>query len=266
MKRLLLHKLPETEKKRLDETSEGDFSTLIEESTVFVDGVGKPLVVYVEDAINLDKLAFLLKSVEYDHTSRTGGMKTISRVFGYQPRITIRRDFCTEASFNTDYPEAYDEVMRCGVEGSIQYATYFPGLYQQHCEKSTSLPKKEYLIPGTPFTSGIINKNNQLRYHFDSGNIKNVWSQMIVMKKNTSGGYLSLPEYGVGIRLANNSIFLFDGQSILHGVTPIKMLNPDSYRISVVYYSLQGMWKCLGSEEELARIKKVKTDREHKRT
>jgi len=251
-------------KKRLDETSEDDIHVLFEDSTVFEDENGKPLIVYVEDALDLNKLSFMLKSVEYDQTSRTGGMKTISRVFGYQPRITIRRDFCTEASFNTDYPKAYEEIIRSGIEASFQYAKHNPEIYEEHLKRIVGL-KGEYVIPNTPFTSGIINKNNQLRYHYDSGNIKGVWSNMIVMKKNVEGGYLSLPEYGVGMRLANNSIFLFDGQSILHGVTPIKMLNPDSYRISVVYYSLQGMWKCLGAEEELKRIRSVKTERELKR-
>jgi len=115
------------------------------------------------------------------------------------------------------------------------------------------------------FTSGIVNENNPLKYHFDTGNFKDVFSCMVVFKNGVENGFLSLPEYDVGFQLPNNSIFLFDGQGILHGVTPITRQTPESYRYSVVYYSLKRMWQCLEIDEELARIRKKKTSRERAR-
>ena len=88
---------------------------------------------------------------------------------------------------------------------------------------------------------------------------------MVAFKSNTKGGYLSLPQYGVGFEIANNSLMLFDGQKILHGVTPFKLLSKAAYRISIVYYSLQQMWKCEPLNAELARIKDVRTELEKKR-
>ena len=55
---------------------------------------------------------------------------------------------------------------------------------------------------------------------------------------------------------------MFDGQGIMHGVTPITYESPLSYRYSIVYYSLKQMWKCLTIDEELVRIRNKKTQRE----
>ena len=88
---------------------------------------------------------------------------------------------------------------------------------------------------------------------------------MVAFKSNTKGGYLSIPEYDIGLEIANNSILLFNGQKILHGVTPFKLLSKNAYRYSIVYYTLQQMWKCEPITKELARIKDERTKLEKKR-
>lgn len=267
MKILQLEKR-EFEQKRFDVPSESDFKTLVKESTIVKDDVGQTLIAYIENAFDLSLLFASLKNIRYEETGRTNGLPTISRVFGYQPRIAIRRDFCTATKLNSESPDTFELLKQAAFTASCHYKATNPGLHQVHMEMMEKILPNWRISDGevkTPFTSGIINKNNQLRYHLDSGNFKNVWSAMFVMKGNTDGGYISIPEYDIGFELANNSLFLFDGQSILHGVTPIKMNAMDSYRISVVYYSLAGMWKCLEPKEELARIRKVKTLREEKR-
>jgi len=121
-------------------------------------------------------------------------------------------------------------------------------------------------MEGTPFTSGIVNKNNPLKYHHDSGNFKNVLSNMIVLKRGVKGGRLSCPEYDIKFECDDNCVVIFDGAQILHGVTPIiKPEGEETYRYSVVYYSLEQMWKCDSVNEEVKRIRKVKKEREFKR-
>jgi hypothetical protein len=254
--------------KQFDVPSEDHFKTLIKESTIIKDTNGQTQIAYVENAHDLSLLFSSLKTIRYEETGRTNGLPTISRVFGYQPRIAIRRDFCTATKLNSESPDTFDLLKQAAMVASNHYKETNPGLHEVHMEMMEKILPNWRISEGeqkTPFTSGIINKNNQLRYHYDSGNFKNVWSAMFVMKGNVDGGYISIPEYNIGFELANNSLFLFDGQSILHGVTPIKMNSMESYRISVVYYSLAGMWKCLEPKEELARIRKVKTLREEKR-
>jgi hypothetical protein len=88
---------------------------------------------------------------------------------------------------------------------------------------------------------------------------------MVAFKSNIKGGYLSIPEYDVGLEIATNSVLLFDGQKILHGVTPIKLLNKNSYRFTIVYYTLKSMWNCEPLSKEVARYKKRRTEIERKR-
>ena len=214
---------------------------------------------------NLSGLARGLRSIRYDKSGRTGGLPSISRTFGYQPRITLRRDFCTSASLNQEEPGVYSLIQQAGKIAAGYYEKHSVNVYKEHMALSNKVLPQYRMEAGVPFTSGIINKNNQLRYHFDSGNFKNVWSAMFVFKKDIAGGFLSCPEYDIGFELKNNSLLLFDGQSILHGVTEFKLMTPSAYRISIVYYSLAGMWKCFTPDEELARIRKIKTMRETKR-
>ena len=145
------------------------------------------------------------------------------------------------------------------------YALHNTELYQEHLATTHENIVDDFSLPDVPFTSGIINDNNPLCYHFDSGNFKNVWSAMIVLKHKTSGGYLAMPEYDLMCEVANHSIFFFDGQSILHGVTPIKKLASDSRRFSLVYYSLQSMWNCQPLREEIARARTRREEVEQKR-
>jgi hypothetical protein len=87
----------------------------------------------------------------------------------------------------------------------------------------------------------------------------------VAFKKGVEGGRLCCPEFGIKFEIEDNTLLVFDGQSILHGVTPIKKLHPDAYRYTIVYYSLQQMWRCDTVNEEIYRIRKVKKAREFKR-
>ena len=135
----------------------------------------------------------------------------------------------------------------------------------KHAEVTGEKVLGEYKIPKTPFTSGIVNKDNQLKYHFDTGNFKEVYSAMLVLKRDIAGGHLSIPEFDMGIELKNNSLFMFDGQGLLHGVTPIFKKTARAVRYSIVYYSMRQMWNCLPITDELIRIRKKKAERENNR-
>ena len=121
------------------------------------------------------------------------------------------------------------------------------------------------------YKSGIINKNNELKYHFDAGNFKGVMSNMVAFKGDVEGGHLAIPELDIALEIADNTLTIFNGQEILHGVTPIETQNEQSYRYTVVYYSLEQMWKCEPIDDEIVRIResqqvkeKTRIDPEHK--
>lgn len=133
------------------------------------------------------------------------------------------------------------------------YRAINPKLYERHHELSKRV-NPDYIINNAIYTSGIVNKNNPLFYHFDSGNFKNVWSGMITFKQDIEGGDLHFPGLNIKFVLNDNAVIFFDGQSLVHGVTPIVMQNKDAYRYTTVYYSMEQMCKCLSMKEELARV------------
>src|SRR5260221_500728 len=120
-------------------------------------------------------------------------------------------------------------------------------------------------MPGSVFTSGIINQDNPLQYHYDAGNFEGTWSVMAVFKEQVSGGHLILPEFNVKLACQDSSIVVFDGQSELHGVSPIRKMAEEAYRFSVVFYALEALCKCGTPKEELRRAQIQRTKVEMKR-
>lgn len=243
---------------------ETDYDVLITEPCI---GVEDGEIKFIYDFLDYDSIPLIqaLKRIKYPETKRADGLISRSRVFGWKPRVTMRADYCSQASLAGDFPEENKVVVSLAKMIEEKYFKYDPKVHARHKELVEEKIKNTFRIDGTVFTSGIINKNNPLNYHYDAGNFKKVYSCMPVFKNDVRGGHLALPEYGLGIELKNNSLLMFDGQSIIHGVTPIKYNNENGFRFSVVFYSLLQMWKCLDLDDELARIKNLKTKREKDR-
>lgn len=247
----------------------GDYATFIDQSTIVLEN-DQPRIVYIElDEIGEDATPVVdaLQRVKFESRGqrRTSGLLGMTRALGWHPRRTLRADFCHLSKLAEENPADHKVVCDYAQQVSTWYERYNPALYGQHQTIMQEHINPDYQIPQSVFTSGVINKDNSLPYHFDTGNFADVWSCMLVFKHRVQGGYLSVPEFGLGFQLKNNSLFMFDGQGILHGVTPITKTHHTAYRYSIVYYSLQQIWNCLPLDEELIRIRKVKTEREQKR-
>jgi hypothetical protein len=243
---------------------EGDYHTLIRENTLVYEG-DTLMIAYIELDLDCTAIVNALNRIHYSKSYRTAGLPTTSRIFGFDPRKALRKDYCSSTALATEQPEEHAIVCDYAAKVSDYYQSLNPDLYGQHAATTEEHVHGDYRIKQSPFTSGIINKNNPLKYHFDTGNFADVWSAMLVFKHQVTGGYLSVPEYGLGFQLKHNSLFLFDGQGLLHGVTPIKRHSPDAFRYSIVYYSLRQMWNCQPLSEELLRIREKRVEREEKR-
>jgi hypothetical protein len=252
---------------------ESDTTKVISEPAIFTEN-GKVVMVYGKIHITaegggcgriVEEIRNACKTIKYEKSDRTGGLKSESRIFGFKPRRVIRGDYCSSTQLGMQYPKEHAAIANFGVLFTRLYDTHAPDVFRNHFALVHSEVRPEWVIPGTVFTSGIINKNNQLKYHLDSGNFKDCMSCMLVLRRDTEGGMLSLPEFDLRLDLQDSTYLIFDGQSILHGVTPINKLNKNSYRYTLVYYALQQMCRCLAPEEELKRIRSLKKQREEKR-
>jgi len=195
---------------------------------------------------------------------RSEGLPHTSRTFAYMPRVTTRRDYCTTAKLAMEFPDTHNAVVRGARVIGRYYQAINPLLFEEHRRQAERV-SDEYQIEEGPFTSGIINRNNQLRYHFDKGNFEGVWSAMLGFKRDIGGGNLALPEFDIAAEICDRSLFLFDGQGILHGVTPIRRMSVSAERYTIVYYSMKLMWNCEPLGSELDRIRRKRTFREYKR-
>lgn len=245
---------------------ESDFNLLIDENTTIRDeDTGEIILVYMKLKEGVNELRNAIIDLKYVKGRRAQGLKAYDKIFGYMSRIGFQNDYCSTAGFARENPKNHKIVCDYGDKLGDLYSEMVPGMYDKHSKIVAEKVKPDWILGRSPFTSGVINKNNQLNYHFDSGNFKDVFSNMIAFRSKIEGGRLSIPEYDIGLEIDDSTVTLFDGQKILHGVTPIQYLSPESYRFTIVYYSLSQMWKCTTPKEELERIKRVKTERNQKR-
>lgn len=241
-----------------------DVNTLIKEDVIiYVDN--EPVVLYKKLDEDTSGLRWAVKNTNYITGKRSRGLVSTSAIFGFRPRLAMRQDYCSATSMATDQKKQHYVISSFAKELVGYYKQYFPERYEFHTKLVEEKVMEDWTIGGSPFTSGIVNKNNQLKYHFDSGNFKGVLSNMVVLKKDVAGGYLIIPELDIALEVADNTLTIFNGQEILHGVSTIEYDNEHAYRYSAVYYSLEQMWKCEPLDDEIARIRKLKTERERKR-
>lgn len=238
-----------------------DFEHLVEESVdVVVDGA-LGIAFRVLPAVPPGLLE-ACQAIAYQETARTDGLVTQSRTLGSLPRVTLRRDFCTKASMATQHPAEHAVFCRAAAAAAKVYRDANPASFERQ-EQEVARVLSEWRLPGAPaFTSGIVNKNNSLRYHCDSGNFKGLWSAMYAFSFDTTGGELVVPELGLAFSFARPALILFDGAANIHGVTPIVRKSSMSYRYSIVFYAMKQLCNCLPAAGELQRIRQVKTRRE----
>lgn len=250
--------------------NEKDCSNIIDfDCLIYVDGI--PKIAYLTIPNELTK--YVRKSclnVKLNHVERlSDGLITNgkNRVFGYRPARQMSQfaSTCSTTGMAKDYPLEHSALCSFSKIAKEYYEKIFPSQYNHNNNVVKEKILKEWTLEDTVFTSGIINKDSVLQYHFDIGHVSKALSVMLTLKKDLIGGDLSIPEIDTLIKLKDNTLLIFDGQELLHGVTPIVKKNKNSYRFTVVYYSLIQMWKCLTINEEVIKARNKRFQKEHKR-
>lgn len=115
-----------------------------------------------------------------------------------------------------------------------------------------------WLIAGSVFTTLTINKNFRTACHKDAGDLPQGFGCISVIKEGLyKGGYLTFPNFGVGVDLQMGDLLLFDPHEF-HGNTQLIKLTPETQRCSIVYYYREMLQYCQSPTEELAFAKNRK--------
>lgn len=256
-----LQEAPKNTKELLSQKAYENQDPIIDEDTVIVDETsGETVLIYKDKETDIDTTGMIeaLSKVKFSVNKRTNGLVTQSEIIGYRPRMVglAGKKTCSKTAFGNKYKSIEDELFNVAHLAEKLYGEFAPTRYQNHATLAENV-REEYLMPETHFTSGIINKNNPLKYHLDTGNFKEVFSIMLGLKKDIKGGYLHIPELKVNLKISNGSLSMFDGQRFVHGVTPMTGTSEQSYRFTIVFYSLVQMWNCLETSLEVANAKKA---------
>lgn len=242
---------------------EGDYKTLLSDSVDVRVGEELAIAYRVLEQFPAD-LFTAFRALSYRKESRTAGLVTNARTIGFAPRVTLRRDYCNCSAVAQEHPVAHAKFLEYARLAAQVYAEVNPQRYEASLRQMEAT-RLEWRLPNTPFTSGICNKDSSLRYHHDAGNYTGTWSCMYALSSGCAGGNLVVPSLDLAFSFQKPALIMFDGQSLLHGVTPLRKRNDKAYRYSVVFYGLKAMKNCLSPQEELVRIRQLRVKRERKR-
>ena len=224
-----------------------------------------------------NEIADELRSIKWDapvnardkpaNEARLSGIVVTHRTFGFQSPVPLRRRYaCSRSRFDEEYPRASSLIGQFTEEAELLFAREAESVHDLSTVKVREEIPEAWRIRGTPWTSGIINHTAALPYHRDSGNIKGSWSAMLGVRRECDGGLLHLVDYDVWLAIPNGSISIFDGQSVLHGVSPFRLTKPSGYRFTLVTYARRGMRVCAEDPaDEAHRAKLAATKAEDER-
>ncbi len=233
-----------------------DYKELITKDTIFFEN-GKPVILYkIIPKAQLSKIRHLVFDSKFIKAHRTNGTPTQSAVFGALPRVTHRHNYCRYTANTKNQKELNNDIFYFAKLIDGIYKDLLPEQHDLNLQIVEESVEAEYIIKDTPFTTVNLNINHAIKYHRDTGNFKNVFSNVLILKDAVAGGFLVCPEFNIAFGQQDGALILFDGQNIIHGVTPIKMKHENAYRCSCVFYSLADMKNCYPYKMELERVKK----------
>ena len=241
------------------------YDTVITDNTaLYLDG--KCIGIYVDvDKTLLSYVREAVKDTKYVETYRANTLPTKSSVFGALPRVALRNDFCrfsnktSEEKLNTNKLFTFQSTL-CDI-----YKKYLPEMYDYDLRNARATVHDDYRLVDTPYTTANINVNHAIKYHKDSGNIKDSFSNVLILKEHCTGGELVLPDYRIALEQSDGALCIFSGQKEIHGVMPIKPHKKDFYRASIVYYTMAQLEHCYPYKQEVSRLNIKKRERAVKR-
>ena len=144
-----------------------------------------------------------------------------------------------ECRFNMDNPENYKKTLPLIKEIDKFYEQYIPEHYNKQRKKAN---QTNFKIQGTCFTTVTTNVNFQTTVHTDKGDDVEGFGNLAVIESGKyTGGETCFPQYGIGVDVRTGDI-LFMNVHEPHGNLPVKKIDNDAIRLSIVCYLRYNVW------------------------
>ncbi len=177
-----------------------------------------------------------------------------SGIIGYFDR-NPRFPYCRQTAYNLKHFGKFKKAYPIIRYVDDLYRDLMPDQYRVQRELADK-SSQDFVIKGTSFTTITVNKNWQTAAHYDAGDLREGFGNLIAIRRGKfTGAYLTLVKWGVGFDIQNGDILLMDVHE-LHGNTPFGPdSDPDFTRLSMVMYYRENIQYCGTKEEEADRAK-----------
>jgi hypothetical protein len=177
--------------------------------------------------------------------------KMLLREAGMKNLLDVR-----ETRFNMDYPEQYKRTLPLIKQIDDYYKKYIPEKYKLQRKKAN---QTHFRIQDTSFTTVTTNVNFQTSIHKDKGDDAEGFGNLVVIEKGKyDGAETCFPQYGVGVDLRFGDILFMDVHQ-WHGNLPMKKIDKDAIRLSIVCYLRYNIWVKTKGKSKDFMIKHNKT-------
>ena len=177
-------------------------------------------------------------------------MSGIAGWFDRYPRIPYGR----ATSYTEKFPEKFAMAYPFLQTLAKGFKELLPWRYGNQMEAASKMDPR-FLVPETPFTTITVNKTFRTAAHYDAGDLDTGLSNLLVLSNNGnySGGLLVAPEYRVAVNVRPGDLLLINNHEVMHGNTPIELLDDEAERVSLVCYFREKMLELGSYEYEQAR-------------
>lgn len=173
------------------------------------------------------------------------GVEQFSTIIGsIPPKPHMRRSYATHSSVHSvGSAQVFVKAMLLACQEAEQVLKQIaPNIYEKQLE-IISTEVDEVWRFGNLFTSSISNYNIAAAAHVDTGNIRDCVNVICTKRKDSTGGNLHLPDYGITFDCCDNSMIVYPAWKSIHAVTPIKPQATNGYRNSLIFYPLKAFLK-----------------------
>lgn len=190
------------------------------------------------------------------HQSKIDRAKsTMGGIVGYFGR-TQRQPFCRLTKYAMEHFEDFKQSWALLQWVGRFYEALMPEAFARQAE-AVAASSQDFVIPGTPFSTVTVNRNFMTACHYDSGDFRGGFGNLVVVRQGKyQGAETCFPSWGVGVDVRTGDILLMDVHQ-LHGNLPMQKADPNATRLAMVLYFREDIQKCGTAEVEVQEGRKL---------